>query len=145
MTKQDKIDQNGAYPLIVDDHAESPLKRWDMCGDARVRPEHSNINSEFGKMGKRPDPWHDTPPADLGRFDCIGRYRGPWTQQTGRILRSRDGYHQAMRGYRLYQVYRKGKKWITTYYSRDTFFLTTSKSKRRDLAIEKGEKWLNDQ
>ncbi|QIG73391.1 hypothetical protein EVC03_083 [Rhizobium phage RHph_Y5A] len=132
------IDQNDAYPpaMIV---APAGRLAWPSALDARVRPEHRNINTEFGKMGMRPDPWHDT---HLGRFDCAGRYRGPWTQQIGRIFRGLTGFHQAMKGDRLYQVYRKGKKWITTYYSRETFFLTVSKSKRRALAIAKGERWL---
>ncbi|QIG67883.1 hypothetical protein EVC29_083 [Rhizobium phage RHph_Y52] len=145
--RQELIDQNAAYPAAM---IIAPAGRlvWPTMLDARVRPEHRNINSEYGKMGKRPDPWHDgvghTPPTDLGRFDCAGRYRGPWTQQIGRILRSRDGYHQAMKGDRLFQVYRKGRKWVTIYYSRDTFHLKRSVSKRRALAIAKGEKWLCD-
>jgi hypothetical protein len=127
------IDQNSAYPpaMIV---APAGRLAWPSALDARVRSEHRNINQDYGSM-------YRMTPLQAGIVRAC-RSPGAWTQQIGRILRSRDGYHQAMKGDRLYQVYRKGKKWITTYYSRDSFFLTTSKSKRRALAIAKGEKWL---
>lgn len=160
--------------IVMHDYKKSPAKRWDMCGDARVRPEHQTINHQYGKMTKRPDPWRDgvgyNPtaeqitelgrailgdmidtvlgvPIDLGRFDCAGRYRVPYIQMMGRGLRALPGYAQGLKDDRLYHVYPKkiGRRvrYLTVYYSSDTFYMKRSISKRRELAIQKGEAWLN--
>jgi hypothetical protein len=144
-------DINKVYPSIVTDYApgktttivhraelirQSPFKRWDMCGDARVRPEHRNINQDYGSM------YWALPSFDPKLTEAITRTAQVWTQRIGRALRNRDGFHQGTGDGKLYQVYRKGKKWVTAHYSRDSHFLKTSKSKRRALAIAKGEAWL---
>jgi hypothetical protein len=142
------IDQGSAYPahvvtppgrikwpegtIVTVDHAESPVKRWSMCGDARVRPEHRNINHDYGKMAGTPDPWRDTT-----------HYRVPYAQMMGRGLRALPGYAQGLKGDRQYQVSPFGKKFRTRVYVRGSW-AGTMYSKRRKTAIHKGETWLSN-
>ncbi len=131
--------------IVTVDHAESPVKRWSMCGDARVRPEHRNINRDYGKMAATPDPWRDgvgySPAPDLGLYDCAGRYRVPYVQMMGRGLRAFPGYASGINGDRQYQVALFGKKFRTRVYVRG-MWIKTMYSKRRKTAIAKGEEWI---
>lgn len=127
--------------VVIHDHAESPAKRWDMCGDARVRPEHRNINHDYGKMATLPDVTVPIPDA----WRDTTHYRVPYVQMMGRGLRALPGYAQGMKGDRQYQVSPSpfGKKFRTRVYVRGEW-AGTMYSKRRKTAIEKGEAWLSN-
>lgn len=128
-------DWNRAGQIVIYDHAESPVKRWQASMDARVRPEHMartatpELNHDYGKMA---DPWRD----------CIG-YRTPCVQIVGRGIRAKPGFTSGHNGDRLYQVFPRGKKFVTRVYVRG-MWIKTMFSKRRKTAIRKGKEWIGE-
>lgn len=79
--------------------------------------------------------------ADLGLYDCAGRYRVPYVQMMVPGLRDLPGYASGISGDRQYQVAPFGKKFRTRVYVRG-MWIKTMCSKRRKTAIRKGEEWI---